>query len=336
MIPRTVARVQGLFNLVGGAWLLLHLRSFERVFGPRTDRWLRYTSGGLLATTGWTPDGGAEAVRSRRAGVGSAATLVSVDLIHVPLGRLRPTYLLDAAVQAGWLAARAACGRLTPGNANERAGGVPVHRNRPAQRSAAVPSPADSGLKDDATMTRTHPGTATDHSARTIDPDLLGIYLNDHLAGATSGTERVRYLARATAGSPLGREIGPLAAEIAEDRKTLLAIMRNLGVPVRRYKVGAAWIAERAGRLKTNGRLVRRSPLTTFFELEMLRMAVEGKAAGWQTLRRLAPDHDALDARLLDDLLERARSQQQTLEQWRERRIRSTFERPGPATADSP
>ncbi|MFF9645796.1 hypothetical protein [Kitasatospora aureofaciens] len=223
------------------------------VFGPKTDRWLQYTSGGLLATTGWR-----------------------------------------------------------------------------------VPSPDDSGLKGDATMTRTHPGTATDHSAHTIDPDLLGIYLNDHLAGATSGTERVRYLARATAGSPLGREIGPLAAEIAEDRKALLAIMRNLGVPVRRYKVGAAWIAERAGRLKTNGRLVRRSPLTTFFELEMLRMAVEGKAAGWQTLRRLAPDHDALDARLLDDLLERARSQQQTLEQWREQRIRSTFERPGPATAESP
>ncbi|MFD8705513.1 hypothetical protein ACFV1W_23355 [Kitasatospora sp. NPDC059648] len=181
-------------------------------------------------------------------------------------------------------------------------------------------------------MTRTHPGTATRHDARTIDPDLLGIYLNDHLAGATTGVERVRHLARATAGSPLGRDLGPIAAEIAEDRRTLLAIMRNLGVPVRRYKVGAAWIAERAGRLKTNGRLVRRSPLSTFFELEMLRLAVEGKAAGWQTLRRLASDHGRLDARLLDALLERARSQQRILEQWRDRRIRETFEGPGSAT----
>ena len=64
--------------------------------------------------------------------------------------------------------------------------------------------------------------------------------------------------------------------------------MAALGIPVRRYKVGAAWIGEKAGRLKFNGRLLARSPLSDLEELEMLRLGVEGKAAGWRTLRTLA------------------------------------------------
>ncbi|MFI9810280.1 hypothetical protein ACIHEJ_39400 [Streptomyces sp. NPDC052301] len=155
--------------------------------------------------------------------------------------------------------------------------------------------------------------------ARGADMKLLGIYLNDHLAGATAGSLRASYLARTTRGSALGRAAGPVAAEIAQDRSALLGIMRDLGVPVRRYKVCAGWAAERLGRLKGNGRLMRRSPLSTVLELEALRLAVEGKAAGWQTLRRLSTIEQRLDPAQLDTLLERARQQQNTLEEWRTR-----------------
>jgi hypothetical protein len=52
-----------------------------------------------------------------------------------------------------------------------------------------------------------------------------------------------------------------LAAEIARDRTTLLDIMAALGMPVRAHKVGVAWIGEKAGRLKFNGRIeVRLGP----------------------------------------------------------------------------
>ena len=51
-----------------------------------------------------------------------------------------------------------------------------------------------------------------------------------------------------------------LAAEIAEDRAALLDMMSALGVPVRSYKVRAAWIGEKAARLKLNGYLLARSP----------------------------------------------------------------------------
>ncbi|MFG2395529.1 hypothetical protein [Streptomyces lydicus] len=56
-----------------------------------------------------------------------------------------------------------------------------------------------------------------------------------------------------------------------------------------------------------------------------MRVAVEGKAAGWQTLRRLTATEKRLDPQLLDDLLERARRQQDVVEEWRARQIEAAF-----------
>ncbi|MFI6485772.1 hypothetical protein ACIBH1_48265 [Nonomuraea sp. NPDC050663] len=98
-----------MFNIVGGAWPLLHMRSFEAVLGPKTDRWLVRTVAGLLIGVGWsqvraaqTPEGVRHA---RRIGLATASTLLAIDLVYVPLGRLRPTYLLDAAAEAAWIRA---------------------------------------------------------------------------------------------------------------------------------------------------------------------------------------------------------------------------------------
>ncbi|WP_433455186.1 hypothetical protein ACQPXS_44720 [Streptomyces sp. CA-142005] len=162
-------------------------------------------------------------------------------------------------------------------------------------------------------------------SAHRTEAKLLGIYLNDHLAGATVGAQRAAYLARTARGSALGRALGPVAAEIVQDRTTLLGIMRDLGIPVRRYKVCAGWAGEKLGRLKGNGRLIHRSPLSTVLELEALRLGVEGKAAGWQTLRQLSATDERLDPALLDQLLERAGRQQETVEEWRIRQAQAVL-----------
>jgi len=90
-------------------------------------------------------------------------------------------------------------------------------------------------------------------------------------------------------------------------------------VPVRHYKTTAAWLGERAGRLKPNGRLRTRSPLSSLEELELLRLGVEGKAAGWRTLRELAAADPRLSAAWLDELLDRARTQADQLEEFRVR-----------------
>src|ERR1700761_9837386 len=146
--------------------------------------------------------------------------------------------------------------------------------------------------------------------------ELIGIYLNDHLAGATAGTALAQRAARGQDGGDQAT-LQRLAGEINADRRALLEIMALLGVPVRHYKTTAAWLGERAGRLKFNGRLRTRSPLSSLEELEILRLGVEGKAAGWRTLRELAARDPRLSVPWLDELLTRARQQADQLEDLR-------------------
>jgi len=148
---------------------------------------------------------------------------------------------------------------------------------------------------------------------------MLGIYLNDHLAGATSGMELARRMTGAAEpGSPVAATMRQVTAEIVEDRQALIAMMGTLGVPVRGYKVFAAWAGEKAGRVaKLNGHLLSRSPLSRLEETEILLLGVAGKAAGWRALRRLAERDTRLESRRLDDLLARAERQAGTLEKLR-------------------
>jgi len=157
------------------------------------------------------------------------------------------------------------------------------------------------------------------------EPALLGIYLNDHLAGATGGIELVRRSAGAHGGSPAGSTLQRLAEEIEQDRDTLLEMMVALGIPVRHYKVYSAWVAEKVGRLKLNGHLLDRSPLSSLLELEALRLGVEGKASLWRTLGEVAEHEPRLDAVRLDGLLQRATAQVDTLEEMRVQTSKEIF-----------
>src|ERR1700761_470842 len=160
----------------------------------------------------------------------------------------------------------------------------------------------------------------TTKTAQRTERDLLGVYLNDHLAGGTVGLELVRRMA---ASAEPGSEAAPvrkrLVNEIAADRSTLIKIMPILGIKIRGYKMFAAWAGEKAGRLKFNGHLLTRSPLSDLEETEMLRLGVEGKAAGWRTLRTVAERDSRLDTAQLDELLARAARQSQELESLRVR-----------------
>jgi hypothetical protein len=93
--------------------------------------------------------------------------------------------------------------------------------------------------------------------------------------------------------------------------------MTTLGIKIRGYKMFAAWAGEKAGRLKFNGHLLTRSPLSDLEETEMLRLGVEGKAAGWRTLRAVAERDSRLDTGQLDELLARAARQSDELESLR-------------------
>ena len=76
---------------------------------------------------------------------------------------------------------------------------------------------------------------------------VLGIYLNDHLAGATAGTELAHRVARTHRAQGQDGQLKGLAVEVAQDRAALIGMMRALDIPVRAYKVCAAWVGEKPG-----------------------------------------------------------------------------------------
>ena len=91
-----------------------------------------------------------------------------------------------------------------------------------------------------------------------------------------------------------------------EDLRTLRGLLRSLGVRPDPLSSLALRAGERVGRLKPNGRLVRRSPLSDLVEVEAGLDALHAKAAGWAALRAVP----GLDAPVpLDDLERRAQGQ---------------------------
>jgi hypothetical protein len=87
--------------------------------------------------------------------------------------------------------------------------------------------------------------------------------------------------------------------------------MRQVAVPPSTMKVGIVRVAERVGRLKLNGRIFERSPLSRIIELETLVVGVRGKEALWTALQRAGISLEDVD---LDGLVESARAQGAELE----------------------
>jgi hypothetical protein len=112
LLARLGPTLQGPIYLVSGLWPIIHLRSFEKVTGPKVDGWLVKTVGGLLAVTGASLIMGGMMQRPSRAlrmlGLGTAAVLAVVDLVYASRGRISKVYLADAALQAAigtaWIA----------------------------------------------------------------------------------------------------------------------------------------------------------------------------------------------------------------------------------------
>lgn len=104
----TLALTQGAFFVASGAWPFLSMPTFEMTTGRKKEPWLVKTVGLLLVATGVT------LIRRRRDQPATLAAfarapllaLAGIDLWYAGVRRvISPVYLVDLAMQTGWLAA---------------------------------------------------------------------------------------------------------------------------------------------------------------------------------------------------------------------------------------
>lgn len=188
-----------------------------------------------------------------------------------------------------------------------------------ARLPAASRLPGDTGPAHEGRTGAPHPQVSD-----TISRDLLALYLSDHLTGATAGAERIERMSSAYIDTPVYARLSELAEEIRRERSFLRRLIRGLGMRPRAYRQALSWCGERIGRLKSNGALLSRSPLTLVLETELMRSAVMGKLGGWQTLEDNA-DELNLDARVFADMTRGAQRQLAILDEIHEFARRRAF-----------
>jgi hypothetical protein len=110
-----VLLAHGSYYVVTGVAPFVSRRAFEAVTGPKAEWWLVQTVGGLATAIGAALVTAAvrrsASPESLALAAGSAVTFAAIDVVYVLRGRIAPTYLVDAGVNLGLLAAYGASRR---------------------------------------------------------------------------------------------------------------------------------------------------------------------------------------------------------------------------------
>jgi hypothetical protein len=139
--------------------------------------------------------------------------------------------------------------------------------------------------------------------------DLLGTYLNDHLAGSEAGLQLVARLADDYPGTDVARTMQALHDEIGQDQQQLQRILEDVAGSGSTLKQMAGWLGEKLTRVKLG--MTTAEPLALFEALEALSLGILGKRALWRSLAVVGANGSLnLNAVNLADLERRA------LDQW--------------------
>lgn len=140
-----------------------------------------------------------------------------------------------------------------------------------------------------------------------LDGRMLALYLRDHHALLVVMGELASRMSDGRPGELRGfaEELGRAATA---DRASVEELLGRLDSAPSGVRDAAAWTAEKFGRLKLNGRILRPSPLSGVTELEGCRILLESNRALWAGLAHLAvgPADAADRARRAERLLEAA------------------------------
>jgi hypothetical protein len=145
----------------------------------------------------------------------------------------------------------------------------------------------------------------------------MDVYLNDHLGGATLGSDLAEQIRQRHEGEPLGEVMATIAAQIQEDRRALEALMEQMDVSRNPLKQATGWLAEKASQVKFSGVGSGAPDHGAFMALETLTLGVEGKGKMWAALKLVQGHYPPLMSVNLDELIERAAAQHATLERER-------------------
>lgn len=154
-----------------------------------------------------------------------------------------------------------------------------------------------------------------------MDKKLLGIYINDHLAGHVAGLELAKRSASSNEATALGEFLEAFVSELEEEKEVIEKALDAVDKDPNRFKTFGAWVAEKAGRLKLNGNVASYSPLSRLLELEVMSNGVASKIDLWDSLRRMDVDAGAD----FGTLIERAESQRARLAAHRHAAISAAF-----------
>ncbi|MGC1274970.1 MAG: hypothetical protein WBC44_14790 [Planctomycetaceae bacterium] len=129
-----------------------------------------------------------------------------------------------------------------------------------------------------------------------MNDELLISYLNDHLAGSVIAIEMGEHCRDNHAGSELAEFLDGLLREIESDRTVLKDLIGRLGGDQDAAKKSAAWLGEKAGRLKLRGDAPAEIALSRLEQLEVLMLGIRGKLGLWDVLERLAATEERLQS----------------------------------------
>lgn len=293
-VAAVIAGKQGAFNVCA-----------DDVLGPQELADILTTTGKYMEM----PPGLVRAalVTAHRTGV------VPADAGWLDMGMQVP--LMDnskAKAELGWAPTRSAADalrELLEGLAEGRGHASPVLRPRASEDKNVnafhqpVSAGASAGNSD-----------ATPHVPEEMSRDLLQLYMSDHLTGATAGANRINRMANDFVDTPMFSHLGQLVDEISAERDFLERLINDLGLEQKPHRQAVAWMGERVGRLKGNGRILDRSPMTMLLETELMRGAVTGKLGGWQVLLEHA-ETLGLDPEVFESLIEMTENQIKLLDE---------------------
>ena len=153
--------------------------------------------------------------------------------------------------------------------------------------------------------------------------DALPTYLQDHLAGALHAIELLKSMRDHFVGEPLGTFASQILAEVEADRDVLARLTESVGGTAGGVKDWAAWLTEKVSRLKLKHGSA--DGLGTFEALEFLVLGIHGKRALWRVLAVVASFDLRLQGIDFGELIARAESQHERVEEQRLACAQSVF-----------